>query len=128
ATLFHWDLPEPLQQAGGWMTRDTASRMRDFAGIAADAFGDRVDKWITLNEPTTVTLNGYALGVHAPGEELMFGALTTVHHQLLGHGLSVQALRSAGVRGEIGVTNVHSPVVTAKRGFVNSQFANVFDL
>ena len=128
ATLFHWDLPEPLQQEGGWMSRDTASRLADFATIAAQAFGDRVDKWITLNEPTTVTLNGYALGVHAPGEELLFDALTTVHHQLLGHGLSVQALRSAGVRGEIGITNVHSPVVKAKRGFLTSQYANVFDL
>ena len=128
ATLFHWDVPEPLQREGGWMTRDTASRLADFAALAADAFGDRVDKWITLNEPTTVTLNGYALGIHAPGESLLFDSLTTVHHQLLGHGLAVQALRARGVAGQIGVTNVHSPVVAAKRGFVNAQFANVFDL
>ncbi|MDO7883294.1 GH1 family beta-glucosidase [Antiquaquibacter soli] len=128
ATLFHWDMPEPLQAAGGWMTRDTASRFADFTALAAAALGDRVDKWITLNEPTTVTLNGYALGIHAPGEQLLFGALTAVHHQLLGHGLAVQALRAASVAGEIGVTNVHSPVVPARRGFVTSQYTKVFDL
>lgn len=128
ATLFHWDMPEPLQDAGGWMTRDTASRFAEFSALAADAFGDRIDKWITLNEPTTVTLNGYALGIHAPGESLLFDALTAVHHQLLGHGLAVQALRAAGVSGEIGITNVHSPVVPGKRGFLTSQYTKVFDL
>ncbi|MGX5679797.1 GH1 family beta-glucosidase [Schumannella luteola] len=128
ATLFHWDTPEPLQSAGGWMTRDTASRFADFTALVAAALGDRVDKWITLNEPTTVTLNGYALGIHAPGEQLLFGALTAVHHQLLGHGLAVQALRAASVAGQVGITNVHSPVVPAKRGFVTSQYTKVFDL
>lgn len=127
-TLFHWDMPEPLQKAGGWMSRDTASRFADFALIAAEAFGDRVDQWITLNEPTTVTLNGYALGVHAPGATLMFDALIAVHHQLLGHGLAVQALRSESVTGRIGITNVHSPVVPAKDTFLNRQYAQVFDL
>lgn len=128
ATLFHWDLPEPLQAQGGWMARDTASRFADFALLAGEAFGDRVAKWITINEPTTVTLNGYALGVHAPGESLMFGGLKAAHHQLLGHGLAVQALRSTGVTGGIGVTNVHSPVVPAKDNFVTRQYAEVFDL
>ncbi len=127
-TLFHWDTPEPLQRAGGWMTRDTAARFADFAALAADAFGDRVSKWITLNEPTTVALNGYALGIHAPGQEGLFDALTAVHHQLLGHGLAVQALRSAGVAGQIGVTNVHSPVVPARRGPLTSLYSRVFDL
>ncbi|MDH6180322.1 beta-glucosidase [Microbacteriaceae bacterium SG_E_30_P1] len=127
-TLFHWDVPEPLQRAGGWMNRDTAYRLADFATVAAEAFGDRVDKWITLNEPTTVSLNGYALGIHAPGESLLFDSLTSVHHQLLGHGLSVTALRAAGVRGEIGVTNVHSPVSSARRGFLGDQYTRVFDL
>ncbi len=128
ATLFHWDMPEPLQHKGGWMQRDTASRFADFAVLAGEAFGDRIDKWITLNEPTTVTLNGYALGVHAPGATLMFDSLLAVHHQLLGHGLAVQALRSVGVSGGIGITNVHSPVVPAKDNFLTRQYAEVFDL
>jgi len=127
-TLFHWDMPEPLQHAGGWMARDTASRFADYALLAGEAFGDRVDKWITLNEPTTVTLNGYALGVHAPGATLMFDALTAAHHQLLGHGLAVQALRSTGVAGGIGITNVHSPVEPARDTIKDRAFAHVFDL
>ncbi len=128
ATLFHWDMPEPLQHRGGWMTRDTASRFADYAQLAGAAFGDRVDNWITLNEPTTVTLNGYALGVHAPGATLMFDSLPAVHHQLLGHGLAVQALRSESVTGGIGITNVHSPVEPAKDTFATRGFAEVFDL
>ena len=127
-TLFHWDMPEPLQHRGGWMTRDTASRFADFALIAAQAFGDRVDKWVTLNEPASVTLNGYALGVHAPGATLLFDSLPSVHHQLLGHGLAVQALRSESVTGGIGITNIHSPVVPAKDNFATRGYVEVFDL
>ncbi|CAN5590390.1 GH1 family beta-glucosidase [soil metagenome] len=128
ATLFHWDLPQPLQHAGGWMTRDTAYRFADYAALAGAAFGDRIDKWVTINEPTTVTLNGYALGVHAPGATLMFDSLLAAHHQLLGHGLAVQALRSEGVSGGIGITNVHSPVEPAKDNFTTRAYAEVFDL
>lgn len=127
-TLYHWDTPEELQKAGGWLHRDTALRLGDYAEIAGAAFGDRVDKWVTINEPTTVTLNGYALGIHAPGEELLFGALPAAHHQLLGHGYAVQALRSAGVTGGIGMTNVHSPVVPARDRITDKYFVNVFDI
>lgn len=127
-TLFHWDTPEPLQHKGGWMTRDTANRFADFAVIAGSAFGDRVDQWVTINEPTTVVLNGYALGVHAPGATLMFDSLLAAHHLLLGHGLAVQALRSEAVAGTIGITNVHSPVVAEKDTMKNRAYAQVFDL
>lgn len=95
--------------------------------LAAEAFGDRVDTWVTINEPTTVTLNGYALGIHAPGEELLFDALPAAHHQLLGHGYAVQALRAVGVTGDIGMTNVHSPVVPARDRMTDRYFASVFD-
>ncbi len=128
ATLFHWDTPEPLQHAGGWLNRDTAYRFADFALIAAEAFGDRVAQWVTINEPTTVTLNGYALGIHAPGATLMFDSLITVHHQLLGHGLAVQALRSEDVVGQIGIANVHSPVIPYGKGFKTGAYAELFDL
>lgn len=127
-TLYHWDTPEPLQAAGGWLNRDTAKRLGDFAAIAGGAFGDRVGTWVTINEPATVTLNGYALGVHAPGLELLFDALPAAHHQLLGHGYAVQSLRSAGVAGGIGITNVHSPVVPARRRVLDRYFARIFDL
>ena len=65
-TLYHWDTPLPLDEAGGWLNRDTAYRLGEFAAIAAAAYGDRVARWVTINEPATVTTNGYALGLHAP--------------------------------------------------------------
>ena len=110
-TLSHWDIP--VQYEGGWLSRDTAKRLGDFAGLVAQRFADRVDGWITINEPATVTLNGYALDIHASGVPLLFDSLPTVHNQLLRHGLAAQALRAAGVPGQIGVTNVHTPVVPA---------------
>lgn len=110
-TLYHWDTPLPLDEAGGWLNRDTAYRLGEFAAIAAAAYGDRVARWVTINEPATVTTNGYALGLHAPGKADFANGLPTVHHQLLGHGLALQALRAAKVPGEIGMTNVYSPMV-----------------
>ena len=126
ATLFHWDTPVELR--GGWLSRDTARRFADYAFLAAEAFGDRVDSWVTINEPATVTLNGYALGLHAPGHTLLFDALPAAHHQLLGHGLAVGALRDAGVTGRIGITNVHTPVEPAGDGEEDAGFAALFDV
>ncbi|GAA2610026.1 GH1 family beta-glucosidase [Actinomadura fulvescens] len=108
ATLYHWDLPQPLEDAGGWMSRDTAYRFAEYAYLVAERLGDRVDKWITLNEPVVVMAYGYAFGVYAPGQALMLDALPTAHHQLLGHGLAVTALRARGAR-QIGITNHYSP-------------------
>ena len=107
-TLYHWDLPQPLEDAGGWMARDTAYRFADYAVIAAERLADRIPTWITLNEPFIVTAFGYALGIHAPGKTLMLDALATAHHQLLGHGLANSALRAAGVR-EVAITNNYTP-------------------
>src|SRR6516162_2866590 len=87
-TLYHWDLPQPLEDAGGWLARDTALRFADYAAITAGRLADRIPTWITLNEPFVVTAFGYALGIHAPGKALMLDALATAHHQLLGHGLA----------------------------------------
>jgi beta-glucosidase len=107
-TLYHWDLPQPLEDAGGWMVRDTAYRFADYASLAADRLADRIPLWITLNEPFVVTAFGYALGIHAPGKALMLDALATAHHQLLGHGLAAAALRAAGV-SQVAITNNYSP-------------------
>jgi beta-glucosidase len=108
ATLFHWDLPQPLEDAGGWLNRDTAGRFADYAAVVAERLGDRVDLWITLNEPMVVMAYGYAFGVHAPGRTLMLDALPVAHHQLLAHGLAVTALRAEGV-GKIGIANNYTP-------------------
>jgi beta-glucosidase len=109
ATLYHWDLPQALQDAGGWFNRDTAFRFADYADHAATALGDRVKLWITLNEPFIHTVYGHAFGMHAPGEARMMGALPTAHHQLLGHGLAVAALRARS-SSPIAIANNHSPV------------------
>jgi beta-glucosidase len=108
ATLYHWDLPQALQDNGGWLTRETAYRFADYAGLIAETLGDRVKLWITLNEPFVHMTLGYATGVHAPGQLLLFDALPVAHHQLLGHGLAVQALRRH-TDNPIGLTNNYSP-------------------
>ncbi|MDP9984497.1 beta-glucosidase [Pseudarthrobacter oxydans] len=128
ATLYHWDTPLPLEHRGGWLRRSTAERFAEYSAAAGRRFGDRVAQWVTLNEPVSVTLNGYALGLHAPGHDLLFDALPAVHHQLLGHGLAVQALRAEGVTGAVGVTNLHSPVRPASRSVTDRFLANIFDL
>ncbi|WP_396452993.1 GH1 family beta-glucosidase [Actinomadura sp.] len=124
ATLYHWDLPQPLEDAGGWMERDTAYRFAEFSYLAAERLADRVDMWITLNEPVVVTAYGYAFGVYAPGRALMLDALPTAHHQLLAHGLAVNALRSRGARA-VGLTNHYSPAWAASPG--DQPAADAFD-
>jgi len=93
-TLYHWDLPQELQDAGGWTNRDTATRFADYATVVADALGDRVNFWTTMNEPWCAAFLGYAAGVHAPGHTSGAETLSAVHHLLLGHGLAVRNLRS----------------------------------
>jgi len=107
-TLYHWDLPQPLEDDGGWLNRDAASRFADYAALAADRLADRIGMWITLNEPFVVTAFGYGLGIHAPGKSLMLDALPTAHYQLLGHGLATAALRAGGA-SEVMITNNYSP-------------------
>lgn len=92
-TLYHWDLPQTLEDAGGWPNRDTAYRYLDYANVVFDALGDRVSRWTTFNEPLCSSLIGYAAGDHAPGREEPSAALAALHHQHLGHGLVVRSLR-----------------------------------
>ncbi|HLK73069.1 MAG TPA: GH1 family beta-glucosidase [Streptosporangiaceae bacterium] len=102
-TLYHWDLPQELQDDGGWAVRDTAHRFADFAALCAGALGDRVARWITVNEPQVVANNGYRHGQHAPGLRDAAAAAAATHHLLVGHGLATQALRAAGA-AEVGIT------------------------
>ena len=108
-TLYHWDTPQPVEDAGGWLARDTAQRFADYAAIVGERFADRVAMWTPLNEPAIQTLYGYAIGEYAPGQTLLFDAIPTAHHQNLAHGLAVRALRAAGARS-IGTANYHSPI------------------
>ncbi len=102
-TLYHWDLPQALEEKGGWANRDTAYRFRDYAEIVYDALGDRVEHWTTFNEPFCSSLLGYAAGVHAPGRQEPAAAIAAVHHQHLAHGLAVQRLRELGAQN-LGIT------------------------
>ncbi|WP_411142406.1 GH1 family beta-glucosidase [Streptomyces sp. x-80] len=127
ATLFHWDTPQPLEEAGGWLRRETAEHFAAYAEVVAARLGDRVAHWITLNEPAELTLLGYGLGQHAPGRELVFDALPAAHHQLLGHGLAVQALRARGARS-IGIANSHGPTWPASATDADTAAAGLYDL
>ncbi|MFD7975442.1 GH1 family beta-glucosidase [Streptomyces sp. NPDC059071] len=95
ATLYHWDLPQELEDAGGWPQRETAYRFAEYAGLAAEALGERVATWTTLNEPWCAAFLGYGNGVHAPGRTSAVDSLRAAHHFNLAHGLAVQALRAA---------------------------------
>ncbi|MFE5504251.1 GH1 family beta-glucosidase [Amycolatopsis japonica] len=108
-TLFHWDLPQALEDKGGWLARDTAERFGEYAAIVGERFSDRVKMWIPLNEPMVMSIFGYAIGEYAPGKTLLLDALPTAHYQNLAHGLAVQALRAAGARS-VGTANNHSPI------------------
>ncbi|MFD4661419.1 GH1 family beta-glucosidase [Kitasatospora sp. NPDC058444] len=93
ATLYHWDLPQELESAGGWPERTTAERFAEYAAVVGEALGDRVGHWTTLNEPWCSAFLGYGSGVHAPGRTDPVAALRAAHHLNLGHGLAVTALR-----------------------------------
>ncbi|HWG11828.1 MAG TPA: GH1 family beta-glucosidase [Streptosporangiaceae bacterium] len=104
-TLYHWDLPQPLQDKGGWATRDTADLFADYAATVAGALGDRVTRWITLNEPWVAASMGYRSAEHAPGIADPRQYVAAVHHLLLAHGKAVAAVRSAAPSpAEVGVT------------------------
>ncbi|MFJ4057309.1 GH1 family beta-glucosidase [Streptomyces albogriseolus] len=121
-TLFHWDLPADLD----WLERDTAERFAEHVAGVVARLGDRVTKWITLNEPAEHTLLGHALGVHAPGRTLLFDALPVAHHQLLAHGLAVRALRAAGAF-DIGIANSHGPTWPASDDEADVAAADFYD-
>lgn len=108
-TAYHWDTPQPIEDAGGWLARDTAARFADYVAILGEHFADRVRMWVPLNEPVVETLYGYGLGEYAPGRAMLFDALPTAHHQNLAHGLAVTALRAAGATN-VGTANNHSPI------------------
>jgi len=110
-TVYHWDLPQALQDQGGWPKRDTAQRFADYAQILFDAFGERVPLWITLNEPWVAAWMGYGTGEHAPGARDLGQALAAAHHLLLGHGLAVDAFRARHMgTNQIGITLNLAPI------------------
>lgn len=111
-TLYHWDLPQELEDAGGWPNRDTAYRFAEYAMMVFDKLADRVDTFTTLNEPWCSAWLGYNTGVHAPGRRDFEASIHAVHHLLLGHGLATQQMRAAATREhQFGITL--NPLVAA---------------
>lgn len=114
ATLYHWDLPQPLQDAGGWANRETAAAFAEYAEIVISALGDLVTDWITQNEPWVSAVEGYAQGKKAPGLTDWPTAIRASHHLLLSHGLTVDAFRAVGPSdGRIGITLNLAPMIAA---------------
>lgn len=108
-TLYHWDLPQKLQEQGGWASREIINYFADFAATVFEKLGDRVKKWITLNEPWVFSSSGYYYGDHAPGYQDFGLALRVSHHALLAHGRAMEVYRQGKADGQIGITLSFSP-------------------
>ena len=103
-TLYHWDLPQALEDQGGWANRQTAYAFADYAAACAAAFGDRVSTWITLNEPWCVSWLSYSMGIHAPGKKDYRAAVAAAHHTSLAHGLATRSLKAVNPAFKVGLT------------------------
>lgn len=111
ATLYHWDLPQTLQDAGGWTNRDTAYAYADYAELVVKRLGDRVAGWITQNEPWCIAFLGYGIGIHAPGDRDLQAAVNAGHHVLLAHGLALPRIRAhMHAHAQVGISLNFTPV------------------
>ncbi|MBF4571807.1 beta-glucosidase [Herbiconiux sp. VKM Ac-1786] len=114
-TLYHWDLPQELEDQGGWPERRTAELFGEYSRLVADALGDLVEGWITVNEAWCASFLGYGAGVHAPGRHDLRAAVAAAHHLNLAHGYATAGIRSIFPRASIGVTNIIAELVPADR-------------
>ncbi len=112
-TLYHWDLPQPLEDKGGWPVRDTAYRFADFATRVVEALGDLANDWVTINEPWCGAFLGYGNGAHAPGRKDYRAAVHAAHHFNLAHGLAVAGIRAVRPEALVGITNLVTDIVPA---------------
>ncbi|MCY7395636.1 MAG: beta-glucosidase [Nocardioides sp.] len=130
ATLYHWDLPQSLEDDGGWLNRTTIDRFAEYAAIVGERFADRVEHWVPVDQPNVVTLMGYSIGMHAPGRAMLFDALPVAHHLLLAHGRAAIALRSIGSADaliSVGCANNHAPMMAASRHAADIGATKLFD-
>jgi len=123
-TLYHWDLPQALEDAGGWANRETAERFAEYATIVHRALAGEVGTWLTMNEPWVAAWLGYGTGVHAPGRTDDRLALAAMHHLLLAHGLALEAI---GDVGEVGIAVNPQPAVPATRTAADVTAAGLAD-
>ncbi len=115
-TLYHWDLPQPLQDQGGWLSRETCKAFAEYAQVVAEHLGDRVHHWMTHNEPLVVAFFGHWMGFHPPGMTDPAAATQVAHHLMLSHGLAMQALRATtGSQTQVGIALALQPVYPASQ-------------
>jgi beta-glucosidase len=126
-TLYHWDLPQAVEDAGGWPARDTALRFAEYADGVHAALGDRVTRWTTVNEPWCTAFAGYASGEHAPGRQEPEAALRATHHLLLGHGMAAAAIRSRRADALMGIAVNLYPVTPASQADADLDAARRID-
>ncbi|GAA3819691.1 GH1 family beta-glucosidase [Nocardioides panacisoli] len=125
-TLHHWDLPQALEDDGGWLNRSTVDAFAEYAGIVGERLADRVDAWVPIAEPAVMVFRGYATGEGAPGRRALFDALPAAHHSLLAHGRAVIELRRAGAQ-IVGCANNHSPMWPASDDPADVGATKLFD-
>ena len=126
-TLYHWDLPQTLQDAGGWPERATVEAFVEYAGVVSAALGDRVKNWITHNEPWCVSILSHQIGAHAPGLRDTTAALRAAHHVLLSHGWAVPVIRANSPDAEVGITLNMEWVEAASRSAADARVAGEAD-
>ena len=126
--LYHWDLPQALQDRGGWTKRETAERFAEYAGVVAARLGDRVTRWITHNEPFVAVILGHFSGEHAPGTKNPLNAAWAYRHLMLSHGLAAEALRAAAGRPiQVGIVLNLNPVHPASDAKEDERAARRYD-
>lgn len=126
-TLYHWDLPQWIEDRGGWRSRDTAERFADYTSIVAKRLGDRVRDWMTINEPWCIGMLGHATGEHAPGLRDSHAALIASHHVLLAHGLGVRVLRETSPAAQVGIALNATPAQPATESDADRDATRLFD-
>ena len=127
ATLYHWDLPQALQDAGGWPARETIDAFVAYADVVSRRLGDRVKDWITHNEPWCIAVLGHELGEHAPGHKSVPEAMAASHHLLVSHGLSVPIIRANSAGAKVGITLNLTPAYPASPSEADADAARRFD-
>ena len=126
-TLYHWDLPQSLQNESGWSARTTADAFVEYADVVSSALGDRVRNWITFNEPFVSAIVGYLEGRHAPGVQNLHQALAASHHLLLAHGLAVPVIRKNSPNSNVGITLNMGPQMPASPSQADRAMATWLD-
>jgi beta-glucosidase len=126
-TLYHWDLPQVLQDTGGWASREVVDRFAEYAAAVYGALADRVGNWTTLNEPWCAAFLGHAAGIHAPGVQDPATAVRAVHHLLLAHGQATRAMRALDARPRLGINLNLDPVTPASDSAADADAARRID-